>query len=199
MLRTRAGLSVRALAEAVGTDSGNLSRLENGKSGYSEETLKRIADVLNVSLSMLFSEYETLEAAVRKHREIPVLEAEQLAVWGDPETFEPAEKQAYLQTDRRVSSFGFGLIVADEANAPKFTKGYALIFDVRRQPSMGSMIVAIDRDKRIYIGHCRLAAPGEDGFSVVPQNRVYPVISSATTQGLTIRGTLVESREYYSD
>lgn len=197
MLRLREGLSVRALADAIGMDNGNLSKLENGKAGYSQEVIQKIADVLNVSVGMLFSEPEALEAAVLNMRELPVLSAEQLAVWADPDSFDPSEKQAYLHTNMRmVSRFGFGWVVGDEANAPRFRPGFVLIFDAKRQPAMGTDVIAQDRDGRVYIGQCRISAENEVHFAVVPRNRVYPIVSPATAPGLIIRGTLAEIREY---
>lgn len=191
------GLSVRALADAVGTDPGNLSRIENGKSGYSEDVLKRIAEVLNVSISMLFSEHDVLQAALLRTRQVPILSALQLAAWADPDSFEHEEKQAYLYADmRRVSSFGFAVTIEDDANAPDFYTGDDLIFDVKKQPKMGSVIIAQGDDLKVFIGQCRLGRREHGEFAVIPYNRVFPITSSDEVSNLRIRGTLVEIRKY---
>jgi transcriptional regulator with XRE-family HTH domain len=55
-LRQERGLTLRALAEAVGVDFTYLSKIENGKAGYlpGAETIRALADVLEAdSLELL--------------------------------------------------------------------------------------------------------------------------------------------------
>lgn len=58
-LRKARKMTILELATQIGGDVGNLSRLERGKQGYSDASLKRIAEALNVSVSDLFSNDET--------------------------------------------------------------------------------------------------------------------------------------------
>ncbi|QBF27180.1 XRE family transcriptional regulator [Pseudomonas tructae] len=51
--RKAKGLTLEALANQVDTDTGNLSRLERGKQGASQELLKRIMDVLDLRISTI--------------------------------------------------------------------------------------------------------------------------------------------------
>ncbi len=52
-LRIQAGLSQKALADLIGTTQSVISRLEDADySGYSIQTLRRIADVLNCELEV---------------------------------------------------------------------------------------------------------------------------------------------------
>ncbi|MEM6727805.1 MAG: helix-turn-helix transcriptional regulator [Pseudomonadota bacterium] len=51
--REHRGLSQDALAEAAGVPRPNISAIEKGRRGASVETLKRIADALNVRLDDL--------------------------------------------------------------------------------------------------------------------------------------------------
>jgi ribosome-binding protein aMBF1 (putative translation factor) len=52
-LRTKAGLSQKALADLIGTTQSVISRLEDADyNGYGIQTLKRIADVLNCNLEV---------------------------------------------------------------------------------------------------------------------------------------------------
>lgn len=48
-------MTLSELALRVGSDVGNLSRLERGKQGYSEPMVQKIADALSVPVSELFS------------------------------------------------------------------------------------------------------------------------------------------------
>lgn len=53
-LRIARGWKIIDLANAIGSDVGNVSRLERGKQGYSEATINKIATALGVSVSDLF-------------------------------------------------------------------------------------------------------------------------------------------------
>lgn len=68
-LRKKAGLSQRALAEAVGVHFTYISKLENGKAGTtpSLKTIVKIAEALNVD------ELELVKAADKSHDIYPFL------------------------------------------------------------------------------------------------------------------------------
>jgi phage repressor protein C with HTH and peptisase S24 domain len=53
-LRRAKNLTLEQVAAASNTDTGNLSRLERGKQGYTDEGLKAIAEVLGVPVSAFF-------------------------------------------------------------------------------------------------------------------------------------------------
>lgn len=49
-------MTILELATAIGSDVGNISRLETNKQGYSENTLVKIASALGVTVADLFTE-----------------------------------------------------------------------------------------------------------------------------------------------
>ncbi|WP_036412425.1 XRE family transcriptional regulator [Morganella morganii] len=55
-IRKSKGMTILELATAIGSDVGNISRLETNKQGYSENTLIKIASALGVSVADLFTE-----------------------------------------------------------------------------------------------------------------------------------------------
>lgn len=55
LLRKAKKMTILELANAAGSDVGNISRLERGLQGYSDSTLRKIADALAVSVSEFFS------------------------------------------------------------------------------------------------------------------------------------------------
>lgn len=57
-LRKAKKMTLNALAIQVGSDVGNLSRLERGVQGYSDALLQKLADALAVPISALFSSGE---------------------------------------------------------------------------------------------------------------------------------------------
>ncbi|WP_426762549.1 XRE family transcriptional regulator [Hafnia paralvei] len=54
-IRKAKKMTILELANAVGSDVGNISRLERGIQGYSDAMLRKIADGLSVHISELFS------------------------------------------------------------------------------------------------------------------------------------------------
>lgn len=58
-IRKSQGMTISRLAELTGWNVGNISRLERGMQGYSEQSLKKIADALQIPLSELFSTTDT--------------------------------------------------------------------------------------------------------------------------------------------
>lgn len=58
-LRKSQNLTLLELANAAGSDPGNISRLERGLQGYSDEMLKNVCDALGVKIHKL---YEMIES-----------------------------------------------------------------------------------------------------------------------------------------
>jgi phage repressor protein C with HTH and peptisase S24 domain len=74
-LRKERGLTLNQLAAEIGSDVGNLSRLERDQQGYSDQTLGRIAKALNVPMAALFAEDEEQRALLinpEQKRELPL-------------------------------------------------------------------------------------------------------------------------------
>lgn len=54
LLRLSRGLTISELAVSIESDVGNISRLERAKQGYSDETIRKIADFFKVNVSIFF-------------------------------------------------------------------------------------------------------------------------------------------------
>ncbi|MEO6697296.1 MAG: helix-turn-helix transcriptional regulator [Gammaproteobacteria bacterium] len=61
-LRLARGLKLADVAYAAGTDPANISRLERGIQGYSDQTLTAIADIFGMRLWEIFREAESQPA-----------------------------------------------------------------------------------------------------------------------------------------
>ncbi|CDH22804.1 XRE family transcriptional regulator [Xenorhabdus bovienii] len=70
-LRKSKRMTIFELAQAIGGDVGNLSRLERGKQGFSESSLTKIAEALSVPVSELFS--QNPESIKNNDKEKPVI------------------------------------------------------------------------------------------------------------------------------
>ena len=73
MIRERLGITQEDLALKSGLTQGYINFLENGKRGYSERSLEKIANALGIQISGLFEE---------KMKEEPTIVAEQPLVYG---------------------------------------------------------------------------------------------------------------------
>ena len=73
MIRERLGITQEDLALRSGLTQGYINFLENGKRGYSERSLEKIANALGIQISGLFEE---------KIKEEPTVVAEQPLVYG---------------------------------------------------------------------------------------------------------------------
>ena len=202
LLRRQMGLSQRQLARAAEVDVGTLSRLENGKGGYSPESIDRIAKVLSVSKGTLFAEPGVVEAAALGMREVPMLTPAELLRWPALKDEDFAERDRFLHASLTiVSSHAFALVVNDEANLPVFEVGDRLLFDAARTPKLGNFVVAQSPAGVLSIGRFRPAespSAADPAFDVVPETRLYPVVSSIQTTGLKLRGVLAEQRRAYA-
>lgn len=75
-------MTLNQLAAEVGSDVGNISRLERDQQGYSDQTINRIASALNVPLAALFADDDEQRARLMS----------QDAVRGAPAgTYEPVD------------------------------------------------------------------------------------------------------------
>ncbi|MBK5075196.1 helix-turn-helix transcriptional regulator [Budviciaceae bacterium CWB-B4] len=68
-LRKAKKMTILELATAIGSDVGNVSRLERGVQGYKESTLKNIADALGVTVAEIYSiDNEQLDSIKRQEK-----------------------------------------------------------------------------------------------------------------------------------
>lgn len=87
-LRQEQGLTLEELALRIGSDAGNLSRVERGKQRYTPEMLQAIADALKTPVSNLFFRAEQKLAPY----EVPGKK--------QPEISRPADNDAFLSLRR---------------------------------------------------------------------------------------------------
>lgn len=77
-LRKSMKMTLEVLADAAGTDAGNLSRIERGIQSYTPEMLESIAKGLGTTASSLISEAEEKEAISTRARDRPLNDEQEL-------------------------------------------------------------------------------------------------------------------------
>lgn len=71
-LRKEKKLTLNQLATEIGSDVGNLSRVETGKQNYTDALVKKIADALGVPVAALFAQDEAHRRALMSLETIPI-------------------------------------------------------------------------------------------------------------------------------
>ncbi len=188
------------LANRVDSDTGNLSRVETGKQGASEETLRKIAGALGCSVADLFAGAEAggsaSSAATLMHtRRIPLINDAQMG-----NRFPPAvEKTAdWLLTDLALSPGAFALRIEGESMRREFREGDVVVIDPAIVPRPGDFVVASSSQHGATFRKYRPRGPnanGEEVFELAPLNEDYPSMRSDIT-AITLVGTMVEHRRY---
>lgn len=100
-IRREQGATLEKIALAAETDAANLSRIERGKQGFSEEMITRIAKALKVPVSALYSRVEQGQASYRVERVADAKDSEPAA----PESLQPWYSKLEPQNRRLAAEF----------------------------------------------------------------------------------------------
>ena len=199
-LRKSKGMTILKLATMVGSDVGNISRLERGVQGYSDDLIKRIASALNTSLPSLFEAIDTnVISAILGSKSVPLISFVQAGKMTEViDIYEVGDASDQLQTDLDLSGNAFALEIKGESMLPLFNEGDRVIVDPAVSPRPGDFVVAKNGDNEATFKKYRPRGVSEDGtvvFELVPLNEDYPSIKSDTTPVMII-ATMVEHRRY---
>lgn len=196
------GMTLIELAGHVDGDNGNLSRLERGQQGYSDEMLHKIAKALGCTVADLFAGAEpgNVTQTPIGTRRIPVVSyvrAGHMAEAVDPYPVGDAEE--WILTDLlELSASAFALRIRGDSMLPEFREGDTVIIDPAIGPLPGDYVVAKNGDNEATFKKYRPRGINEHGnqvFELVPLNDDYPSMRSDFTP-IRIIGTMVEHRRY---
>jgi len=193
--------TIEELAYRIGTDSGNLSRLERGKQGYKHETLLKIAGALGCSVSDLFAESDQQVLSVPLgFRRIPIISYSAIIDWVES-AISPAtsETEKFLFTERNLSIDAFAVEVKDNSMLPEFKPGDRIIVDPDIVPKPGDFVIArCAKEKEATFRKYRPRGKGADGkdiYVLTPLNEDYPSTRSDVVS-IALIGVVIEWRRY---
>ena len=63
-------LTLQALANTIGADSGNLSRIERGEQGITESMLRKLCSALDCTPAFLYAQSETTQAGMTSEKNV---------------------------------------------------------------------------------------------------------------------------------
>lgn len=188
------------LAAKVDSDTGNLSRVETGKQGASEDVLRKIAAALGCAVADLFAGAEGLSnvsATPLGSRRIPLISYVQAGHMTEVvDSYQPGDGAEWILTDLELSPTAFALKIKGESMLPEFREGDTVIIDPAVQPLPGDFVVAKNGEHEATFKKYRPRGHNERGetvFELVPLNEDYPSTRSDITP-VRIIGTMVEHR-----
>jgi SOS-response transcriptional repressor LexA len=189
------------LATLAGISSQHLSRIENGRSYYTRETLMKICGALGISVDALYAagSNSNVEPAEIGYRKVPVLDYVQAGRWmsvdGRPKD---EDIQETILTDLEHPPSTFALRLRGDSMAPMFQEGDIVVVAPTVATQPGDYVVATDENGEATFKQYRVAGRNERGqevFELHPLNPIYAVMRS-DRQPLAIVGTMIEHRRY---
>jgi SOS-response transcriptional repressor LexA len=206
--RKSLGWTILELANRIGSDVGNLSRLERGKQGFSDEILAKVAAALGCSVAELFSSADgadfNVQTAAIGSRRIPLLSYVQAGALTECVVPYPgSQPDDWLLTDLDLSRSAFalrikGLSMYSPTNEESFNEGDIVVIDPEVEPLPGDFVVAKNGEHEATFKKYRPRGISERGvvvFELVPLNPDYPSLRSDIS-AVQIIGTMVEHRRY---
>jgi SOS-response transcriptional repressor LexA len=153
-LRKARGWTILELATRVDSDVGNISRLERGVQGYSDDMLRKIADALECSVADLFSGEVNTEPGPDIQGRVPLISWVQAGVWSEIiDNFSPGDAEEWIPCPVSHSPSTFVLRVRGESmfnphGRPSFQDGDLIFVDPDRPASHRSLVVVrLDESK----------------------------------------------------
>lgn len=193
-LREAKGWKILELANYIGSDVGNLSRLERGKQGYSQAILEKIADALNVTVADLFTSESNIEDLAIKGR-VPLISWVAAGKWCNIDTpYEIGDAEDWLACPVKHSPKTYALKVKGDSmhnpgSKPSFEDGDIIFVDPEREYAHRSyVVVRLDDDnqatfKRLLIdGNKRML----EALNPSWPNRIFEINGNATICGVVI-------------
>lgn len=199
--------TILELSQRIGSDVGNLSRLERGKQGFSDEMLARLAGAFGCSVADLFTAPGTeanVVAASIGTRRIPLLSYVQAGALSEcviPYSHPPADDWLLTDLDLSPGSFALkikGYSMHSPTSEESFNEDDIVVIDPLVTPLPGDFVVAKNGDHEATFKKYRPRGVNEQGvmvFELVPLNPDYPSIRSDVS-AVQIIGTMVEHRRY---
>lgn len=178
--RKARGFTLEALALQVGTDTGNLSRLERGKQGVSRELLAKIMDALGLSLAEDGAEAPNIAIASQPDRlyRYPVLSWIIAGEWAEAvQPYEPGAEDEFELTDYQARGAAFWLdVVGDSMTSPvppSIPEGHRILVDTGLTAAPGNLVIA-----KLGHGKATFKKLVEDAGQryLKPLNAAYPMI-----------------------
>ena len=188
--RKKLNMSQKDLSGKIGVSRSTLAMWETGGSQPDNDSLKKLANILNVSIDYLLGRDESVKSNAIK---IPVLGR---VVAGIPiEAIEDILDYEEISREMAESGDYFALSIKGDSMEPRMKEGDVVI--VRKQPDADTgdiAIVLVNGDEATI----KKIKKQNDGISLIPSNPKYDIMfytnSEIETKPVNIIGKVVELR-----
>ncbi|MGQ7814607.1 LexA family protein [Metapseudomonas furukawaii] len=178
--RKAKGQTLEDLAITVGTDTGNLSRLERGLQGASQELLQRIFVALNISLEPPAEQSNVAPASQpNRYYRYAVVSSVTAGGWGEAvQPYEPGAEDRAELTDYKAKGPAFWLEVEGDSmtspTPPSIPEGHLILVDTGIEAQPGHLVVAklIGDEKATF----KKLVSDAGQLYLKPLNPTYPLI-----------------------
>lgn len=198
-IRREKGKTLEEVAAAIGTDSGNLSRLERDRQGYTDAGLKQLAKALGVKVSAFFEEPTKPLQPVGQQTYIPVSSLRASAGLGvaQPEyeyivgTMQLSE--TWLRSQLHIANPAqLGILSAyGDSMAPTFNDGDVLLVDRAVDAIRLDAIYVIEVNGELFVK--RVVRRMDGSVVIKSDNQLYDphVLSNEEKDSLRVLGRVV--------
>lgn len=193
-IRKSKNMTILELANQIGSDVGNISRLERGVQGYSQDILEKIALALDVKISDLFTSESNIEELAIKGR-VPLISWVAAGKWCNVSNpYEAGDAEDWIICPVKHSTKTYALKVKGDSmhnpgGKPSFDDGDIIFVDPERNFDHRSyVIVRLDDEnqatfKRLLIdGNRRML----EALNPAWPNRIFEINEDATICGVII-------------
>ncbi|MCU9949833.1 LexA family protein [Pseudomonas sp. PDM13] len=196
--RKAKGWTLEELAHRVGTDTGNLSRLERGQQGARQDLLQKIIKELDITIGAEgpAGEPSNVSLAVQPDRSYryPVLNWVSAGLWGDAlQPYEPGAEETELSNYMGKGLCFWLQVNGDSMTAPigdSIPDGNLILVDTGLEARPGHLVIAkLENDDKATFK--RLVQDGGRQF-LKPLNPAYPLIE--ITNHCRFVGVVVETK-----
>lgn len=193
-IRKSKNMTILELANQIGSDVGNISRLERGVQGYSQDILEKIALSLDVKISDLFASESNIEELAIKGR-VPLISWVAAGKWCNVSNpYEAGDAEDWIICPVKHSTKTYALKIKGDSmhnpgGKPSFDDGDIIFVDPARNFDHRSyVIVRLDDEnqatfKRLLIdGNRRML----EALNPAWPNRIFEINEDATICGVVI-------------
>ena len=142
-IRQRKNLTLEQVVDVVGCSKGSLSKVENGKQGYTGDFISKIANALGVAEIDIYTEaaHGGVEEGPEIQGTVPLISWIQAGNWQDIiDNLHPGEGER-VSTTYKVRKHSYALRVRGDSMEPKFPDGAIVIVEPEENPEPGSFVI----------------------------------------------------------
>ncbi|OSI21673.1 helix-turn-helix domain-containing protein [Neisseria dumasiana] len=198
--RKKLKMTLEQLALEIGSDTGNLSRIERGQQSLTTDKIAVIAKALNCLPVDLLAEDKSQIQLPPGYIRVPVLDSDQIKNWRKLRNhISHVDISEWLVTDAEISSESFSFEIKDLSMFPDFKIGDRIILDPTLVADAGDFVLAISAMESLIFRKYRARGIDKNGivlFELFPINEDYEIFYS-NSGAIQILGVMVEHRKYH--